>query len=60
MNDQDVAAFKNSLRGPVLQAGDADYDEARELYNAMIDKRPRLIARCADVCGCRGLRQFRP
>jgi FAD/FMN-containing dehydrogenase len=49
MNDQDVAAFKNSLRGPVLQAGDADYDEARKLYNAMIDKRPRLIARCADV-----------
>jgi hypothetical protein len=29
--------------------GDDGYDEARKLYNGMIDKRPRLIARCADV-----------
>ena len=28
---------------------DADYDAARALYNGMIDKRPRLIARCVDV-----------
>src|SRR5262249_19067225 len=28
---------------------DPGYDEARALYNGMIDKRPRLIARCADV-----------
>lgn len=41
--------FKQSLRGHLISQGDADYDDARMLYNGMIDKRPRLIARCADV-----------
>ena len=41
--------FKTSLRGELIQPGDEGYDDARSLYNAMIDKRPRLIARCADV-----------
>ena len=38
-----------SLRGAVFEKGDAGYDEARRIYNAMIDKRPRAIARCADT-----------
>ena len=41
--------LKTSLRGAVIGRDDADYDEARKLYNGMIDKRPLLIARCADV-----------
>ena len=36
-------------RGRLLAPSDAEYEEARRLYNAMIDKRPRLIARCLDV-----------
>src|SRR5947207_3874360 len=44
-----VAELKASLRGPVIEPRDAGYDDARKVYNAMIDKKPRLIARCADV-----------
>jgi hypothetical protein len=44
-----VEQFKGTLRGELLQPGDPDYDEARKVYNAMIDKRPRMIARCSDV-----------
>jgi FAD/FMN-containing dehydrogenase len=41
--------FRGSLRGLLLQAGEPGYEHARRLYNAMIDKRPRLIVRCANV-----------
>ena len=36
-------------RGRLIGADHADYDSVRQLFNAMIDKRPRLIARCHDV-----------
>lgn len=49
MNDEDITKFAASLRGEVIRAGDASYDEARKLYNGMIDKRPLIIARCVDV-----------
>jgi FAD/FMN-containing dehydrogenase len=37
------------MRGPIIRPGDPDYDTVRALYNGMIDKRPRLIARTVDV-----------
>ena len=43
-----VDAFAQQLHGSVTRPDDSDYDEVRTLYNAMIDKRPALIARCAD------------
>jgi FAD/FMN-containing dehydrogenase len=49
MTNEAIGAFQKSLRGRLIQTGDADYDTARALYNGMIDKRPRLIAQVADV-----------
>jgi FAD/FMN-containing dehydrogenase len=49
MNKETIANFAQSLRGPVIGRDHPDYEEARKLYNAMIDKRPLLVAKCADV-----------
>jgi FAD/FMN-containing dehydrogenase len=45
----DIAAFRQQLRGRLVEAGDPEYDAVRALYNGMIDKRPRLIAQCVDT-----------
>ncbi len=47
--EQTDTALQQTLRGRLIRASDSDYDAARALYNGMIDKRPKLIARCADV-----------
>src|SRR5579863_4069647 len=44
-----LEVFRSRLRGEIIQPNDAAYDGARKVYNAMIDKRPQIIARCADV-----------
>jgi hypothetical protein len=44
-----VDGFAARFHGSLIRQSDPPYDEARTLYNAMIDKRPALIARCADV-----------
>lgn len=49
MNEATIREFKANLRGELIEPGDKGYDAARKIYNAMIDKRPRLIARCVDV-----------
>jgi hypothetical protein len=41
--------LRNCFRGEIVQPADDNYNAARKVYNAMIDKRPRLIARCVDV-----------
>ena len=50
-----VNELKSRVRGPLLRPGEPGYDEARSVWNAMIDRRPALIVRClgtADVVAC--------
>ena len=49
MPAQSIVQLKSSFRGELIQSEDAVYESARKVYNGMIDKRPRLIARCVDV-----------
>ena len=44
-----VEAFKHRLRGALIDAEDEGYEQARQVWNGMIDKRPALIARCTGV-----------
>jgi FAD/FMN-containing dehydrogenase len=44
-----VDEFRSHLRGELIRPGDPSYEQARQVYNAMIDRRPAMIARCVDV-----------
>lgn len=44
-----VKELAPSLRGELIRPGDSNYEMARKVYNAMIDRHPALIVRCADV-----------
>ena len=47
INQAELEDFRNNLHGQSLLPGDEGYDGARQIWNAMIDKRPALIARCS-------------
>src|SRR3990170_5687012 len=49
MGEPHIADLKNQVRGEVIVPGEERYDEARKVYNAMIDKRPSVIVRCTGV-----------
>ncbi|WP_343674852.1 FAD-binding oxidoreductase [Paraburkholderia heleia] len=54
LSRESIATLKSALRGVALQPGDAAYEEARQIWNAMIERRPALIVRCR---GCADVRQ---
>ncbi|MEJ2705141.1 MAG: FAD-dependent oxidoreductase [Sedimentisphaerales bacterium] len=49
LSEEVISQFKRSLRGDLIQTSDPEYDKARTVYNAMIDKHPAMIARCRDI-----------
>jgi FAD/FMN-containing dehydrogenase len=49
VSQQDVEGFESRLRGALFRQEDEGYEGAREIWNAMIEKRPALIVRCAGV-----------
>ncbi len=46
VDEAKVQEFKASLRGELIRPGDSGYDDARKIWNGMIDKHPAFIARC--------------
>ena len=55
MGTPDIDGLRERVRGEVITAADEGYDDARAVYNAMIERRPLLVARCsgtADVMAC--------
>ncbi len=49
MNSTAIRALSQTLDGDVITLEDAGYDEARTLFNSMIDRRPAAIAYCTTV-----------
>lgn len=49
LRESDVDRFKGIFRGELIQRKHPQYEQARKVFNGMIDKRPALIARCAGV-----------
>lgn len=45
----DIKSFRSGFNGQVYEAADAGYDEARQIWNASVRKRPKVIARCSGV-----------
>ena len=46
---QDVERLSRRMHGPVLRPRDRGYNDARQVYNGMIDKHPAIIARCSNL-----------
>lgn len=45
----DIQNFKSAFHGKVFEPADAEYEDARRIWNASVNKQPRLIARCSGV-----------
>ncbi|MEJ1996317.1 MAG: FAD-binding oxidoreductase [Limibacillus sp.] len=53
LSQEDIDSLQSALRGSVALPGDPSYDEARTLWNAMIDRSPGLVVRCAGAADVR-------
>jgi hypothetical protein len=56
--DSPVLELRSRMRGEVIGPDDPTYDESRRIWNADIDRRPLLIARCADEADVQAVVRF--
>lgn len=49
IRDETMQSLKSAIRGNIIRPGDAEYNDARAIYNGMIDKHPGLIVKCTSV-----------
>jgi len=47
LDPEATQAFADGVRGPILRPGDSGYDEARAIWNGLIDRQPALIVQCS-------------
>jgi|WetSurMetagenome_2_1015567.scaffolds.fasta_scaffold779546_2 hypothetical protein len=47
VSDRSLQAFRTSVRGELILRSDMGYDQARKVWNVMIDRHPAIILRCA-------------
>ena len=58
ISEATIGELKAALRGELIRPDDAAYDSARTIFNAMIDRRPEFIVRCAGVADVIGAVTF--
>ncbi len=49
ISKETTETLKRKVKGQIVLPSDPSYDEVREIWNAMIDRRPALIVRCAEA-----------
>ena len=58
ISDKSISSLEEKLNGEIILPADDHYDEARTIYNAMIDKHPALIVKCKDANDVKAAVQF--
>ena len=49
MTQDNIGRFRAGFGGQALTPGDPDYDSSRSIWNGAIDRKPAVIARCANA-----------